>query len=125
MEIAALPVPAAFGGIVPEPRGNAHEAPRGQRAAALVKSGGGRGVPDEVILQGEVLRKEQYTYSKPKNNGSDLQGEAHREGHTKYAPPGTPTDAYTLRRAVNAYQEQAQVDTRRAGAPAHQIDVYV
>ena len=127
MEIAALPVPTAFTGITPESRSTAHDAPRGQRAAALVKSGAGGGLPDEVILQGEVLRKDNYTYSKPKKpQGSELQGEAQKErNNSSYSTPRKPVDSYTQRIALNAYQEGMNTDIRNSGASLHHIDVYV
>ena len=125
MEIAALPVPAAFTGISPDTQGNAPDAPRGRRASALVKGDVGRGMPDEVILQGEVLRDKQYTYSKPKSQGADLHGNAQREGNASYSPPKTPKDAYTLRTALDAYQENIQVAARSVHASTYQIDIYV
>lgn len=130
MEIAALPVPVfPFGGM-PEAKGNAQDAARQQdRGAAigLPASGRSNGVPDEVVLQGEILgknqRNSQDTYSKPKNSGVDLQGEAYRERHRNYTP--APGDSYTLRTAINAYQENAQPAAVTLRDTEHMIDVFV
>jgi hypothetical protein len=125
MEITALPVPLFPYGSAPGSQGNTARQPAGRQEAGLPVRGGAGGVPDEVVLQGEVLRNNQYTYSKPETRGDDLEGEASREHRSRYSYPQTPVDPYSLRSAIDAYKENAEVNAGVVQNSLHQIDVYV
>lgn len=126
MEIAALPVPVFPFGITPNAKESAQDAARQQGAGTAIGLPGSSrkgGLPDEVVLQGEILRKDQYTYSRPKSSGSDLQGEAFKEQRRAYTH--SPVDSYTIRTAINAYQENTQSSAATLSATDHIIDVFV